>query len=104
MNVLDEPCFLRRNTVTAVYEPVEEEGVEMVSFLGTQEFDIVSSPDQESPETSTVLGQETSVPFSSLDGSQFEMASSLETTESKTITSHVSEKTLATDSCSILNS
>ena len=36
MNILDKPCFLRKNTVTATYEPVETETFERVSSLSAE--------------------------------------------------------------------
>lgn len=36
MNLQDKPCFLHKNTVTAIYEPVETDQFETVSSLGTE--------------------------------------------------------------------
>ena len=36
MNVQDKPCFLHKNTITAVYAPVETETFEIVNSFGTE--------------------------------------------------------------------
>ena len=36
MNVQNKPCFLRKHTITAVYELVEKETFETVSSLSTE--------------------------------------------------------------------
>ena len=73
MNVLDQPCFLCKSTAAAVYEPVDEERVETVSFLDMQESETVSSPDQQKSATFTSLDQETSqkTSDSSLESDRF---------------------------------
>ena len=102
MIVLDQPCFLRKSTVVAVYEPVDEERVETVSSLDIQESEIDSSPDQQKSAAFTSLGQETfqetSVSDSSLESDRFEMVSSLETIKSVTVTSPYPVNTFEKDS------
>ena len=60
MNVLDQPCFLRKSTVAAVYEPVDAERVETIGSLDGQESETVMSPEQQKSTVFTSLGQETS--------------------------------------------
>ena len=91
MNVLHQQCFLRKSTVAAVYEPVEEEMAETIGSLNGQESETVMSPEQQKSTESTSLDQETSqktsIPDSSLEPEGFEPVSSLETIESVPVTS-----------------
>ena len=86
MNVLHQQCFLRKSTVAAVYEPVEEEMAEPIGSLDGQESETVMSPEQQKSTESTSLDQETSqktsIPDSSHEPEGFEPVSSLETIES----------------------
>ena len=104
MNVLDQPCFLRKSTVAAIYEPVDEERVETLGSLEKQPSETVMSPDQQKTTTVTSLDQETSqktsIPDSSLESITHERVSSLETAESVPFTSPCSEKVPEKDSYS----
>lgn len=86
MNILDQPCFLRKSTVAALYEPVDEERLETVSSLDIPESEIVSSPGQQNYVAVNSLEQETSITDSTLESNKFEMVSSLETIKSDIIT------------------
>lgn len=87
MNLLDKTCFLHKSTVAVVYEPVHEERVETDGVLGTQNTVLDSSTDSQNSTAVHSLGQEFSVPGSSLDLDEFEMGSSLETMASDSVTS-----------------
>ena len=104
MNVLDQPCFLRKSTVAAIYEPVDEERVETLGSLEKQPSETVKSPDPGKATTVTSLDQETSqkasIPDSSLESITHERFSSLETAESVPFTSPCSEKVPEKDSYS----
>ena len=60
INVLDQPCFLPKSTVAAVYEPVDAEKVETIGSLEGQESETVMSPEQQRSTVFTSLDQETS--------------------------------------------
>ena len=102
MNVLDRPCFLSRSTVTAVYEPVDEDSVEPVGSLDTSETETVSTSDQPGSERVNLLSKESSIPDSSLVADKFERVSSLETAKSGCPVSPDGNKTSSASSFSHL--